>query len=171
MVMVMIYRQEELQQHDYDWTYCTDYKGDVQCDGETHFEGPTEDQSSNINLELLKVHQAYCHRPIPSPSPSPSPSQSPHRFEQRPDPILWYEEVTLFEDELHDHGTSEFSVRIRVMPACFLILLRHWLRVDGMIITITITIIVHNLSRDVLLLLSLLYYRRVAENHRHSSLS
>lgn len=52
---------------------------------------------------------------------------------QRPDPILWYDEVVLFEDELHDHGISLLTAKIRVMPTCFLILLRHWLRVDGII--------------------------------------
>lgn len=47
------------------------------------------------------------------------------------DPILFFSEVTLFEDELHDHGISRLIVRVRVMPHSFLCLLRHFLRVDG----------------------------------------
>lgn len=30
-----------------------------------------------------------------------------------------------------DNGASECRVRIRVMPSCLFVLLRHWLRVDG----------------------------------------
>jgi type 2A phosphatase activator TIP41 len=31
-------------------------------------------------------------------------------------PILFYDDVTLFEDELHDHGVVQLSAKIRVMP-------------------------------------------------------
>ena len=40
----------------------------------------------------------------------------------RQDPILWYDQVQLFEDELHDNGVSTISVKVRVMPMFFLIL-------------------------------------------------
>jgi type 2A phosphatase activator TIP41 len=30
----------------------------------------------------------------------------------RPDPILFYAEIPLYEDELHDNGSSDFLVRI-----------------------------------------------------------
>jgi TIP41-like family len=30
----------------------------------------------------------------------------------RPDPILFYAEIPLFEDELHDNGSSDFLIRI-----------------------------------------------------------
>lgn len=52
------------------------------------------------------------------------------------DPILLFDDVTLFEDELHDHGLSSCSVKFRVMPTCFLILLRYWLRVDNVLIRV-----------------------------------
>jgi len=48
--------------------------------------------------------------------------------------ILLYKELTLFEDELHDNGISLSSVRIRVMPSGFFILLRFFLRVDGVML-------------------------------------
>ena len=32
---------------------------------------------------------------------------------------MFFEEVLLFEDELHDHGVSSLSVKIRVMPSSF----------------------------------------------------
>ena len=46
-------------------------------------------------------------------------------------PVLFYADLPLFHDDLHDHGASELRVRIRVMPNCFFVLLRHFLRVDG----------------------------------------
>lgn len=48
--------------------------------------------------------------------------------------ITFFEEVLLFEDELHDHGVSGLSVKIRVMPSSFFLLLRFFLRVDGVLI-------------------------------------
>ncbi|EDW05549.1 TIP41-like protein isoform X2 [Drosophila mojavensis] len=48
--------------------------------------------------------------------------------------ILFYHDLTLYEDELHDHGISAMSVRIRVMPSGFFVLLRHFLRIDDVLI-------------------------------------
>ncbi|XP_036222129.2 TIP41-like protein isoform X1 [Bactrocera oleae] len=50
--------------------------------------------------------------------------------------ILFYHDLTLFEDELHDNGISSCSVKIRVMPSGFFILLRHFLRVDNVLLKI-----------------------------------
>ena len=50
---------------------------------------------------------------------------------RRRDEIAWSAEVPLYEDHLHDQGVSTLIARIRVMPQCFLVLLRHTLRVDG----------------------------------------
>jgi len=47
------------------------------------------------------------------------------------EPILWAKEVLLFEDDLFDLGISKLSIKIRVMPGCFFILARLFLRVDG----------------------------------------
>uniref|UniRef100_A0A336MVD6 TIP41-like protein n=1 Tax=Culicoides sonorensis TaxID=179676 RepID=A0A336MVD6_CULSO len=53
--------------------------------------------------------------------------------------ILFYHDLTLFEDELHDHGISSCSVKIRVMPSGFYVLLRNFIRVDGVLIKINDT--------------------------------
>lgn len=47
------------------------------------------------------------------------------------DPILLYDEVPLYESELEDHGVSSLMVKIRVMPKCWFVLMRFFLRVDG----------------------------------------
>ena len=36
----------------------------------------------------------------------------------RPDPILFYAEIPLFEDELHDNGSSNLLVRIVSTSSC-----------------------------------------------------
>ncbi|KAI2660147.1 TIP41-like protein [Labeo rohita] len=53
--------------------------------------------------------------------------------------IKFFEDVLLFEDELHDHGVSMINVKIRVMPTSFFLLLRFFLRVDGVMIRINDT--------------------------------
>lgn len=41
--------------------------------------------------------------------------------------------MILYEDELHDCGTSKFMIKVRVMENCFFILSRLFLRVDHVI--------------------------------------
>ncbi|KAG0631341.1 hypothetical protein M758_1G245800 [Ceratodon purpureus] len=50
---------------------------------------------------------------------------------QAKDPILFYDEVVLYEDELDDNGISLLTAKVRVMPSCWFLLLRFWMRVDG----------------------------------------
>lgn len=85
----------------------------------------------------------------------------------RPDPILFYAEVPLYEDELHDNGASHFSVRIvcssflsmlhfddddyvlkRVMPGSFFILARFTLRVDNVLFRTFDTRIFHSFKNS-----------------------
>ncbi|XP_077198148.1 TIP41-like protein [Paroedura picta] len=61
--------------------------------------------------------------------------------------IMFFEEVLLFEDELHDHGVSSLSVKIRVMPSSFFVLLRFFLRVDGVLIRMNDTRLYHEADK------------------------
>ena len=47
------------------------------------------------------------------------------------DPILFFDELTLYESELDDNGESSVTLKIRVMPKCWLVLMRFWMRCDG----------------------------------------
>ncbi|KAL1929792.1 hypothetical protein VTP01DRAFT_1930 [Rhizomucor pusillus] len=64
------------------------------------------------------------------------------RLKQK-EPILFYNENILYEDELADNGTTMLSIRLRVMPSCFLILQRLFLRVDDVLFRINDTRIYH----------------------------
>ncbi|KAL1122709.1 hypothetical protein AAG570_003036 [Ranatra chinensis] len=65
--------------------------------------------------------------------------------------ILLYKEVTLFEDELHDNGIALCSVRIRVMPSGYFALLRYFLRVDGVILSVYDTRVYHDFTTNYVL--------------------
>ncbi|BEJ03437.1 hypothetical protein CcaverHIS641_0106120 [Cutaneotrichosporon cavernicola] len=52
------------------------------------------------------------------------------------DRILFYEDVGLFHDELHDHGESIMNVRLRVMPHSLFLLSRLFVRVDNVLFRI-----------------------------------
>ena len=60
--------------------------------------------------------------------------------------IKFFEEVLLFEDELHDHGVSSLSVKIRVMPSSFFLLWWFFLRIDGVLIRMNDTRLYHEVS-------------------------
>lgn len=64
-------------------------------------------------------------------------------------PIRFSSSVILFEDELDDNGISSYKVRIRVMPSCFFILARFFLRVDGVIIKVHDTRFFHKFGDNV----------------------
>lgn len=49
-------------------------------------------------------------------------------------PILFFDEVVLYEDDLHDNGQVEYSVKLRVMPSCAYVLSRLWVRVDNVVV-------------------------------------
>ncbi|XP_046583313.1 LOW QUALITY PROTEIN: TIP41-like protein [Haliotis rubra] len=65
--------------------------------------------------------------------------------------IMFYDDVLLFEDELSDNGSSILSVKIRVMPSSFFILLRFFMRVDNVMIRINDTRIYHQGGQNYIL--------------------
>lgn len=55
---------------------------------------------------------------------------------KRPDPILFFDEVVLYEDEMADNGITMYSCKIRVMPARLLLLCRFFMRLDNVLLRI-----------------------------------
>ncbi|GKZ01553.1 hypothetical protein MPSEU_001105900 [Mayamaea pseudoterrestris] len=51
-------------------------------------------------------------------------------------PILFFDEIILFEDDMHDNGQVQYSVKLRVMPTCSYVLARLWVRVDNIILRV-----------------------------------
>jgi type 2A phosphatase activator TIP41 len=71
-----------------------------------------------------------------APSFQKSDKQIPIVLLTRPDPILFFDEVVLYEDELADNGIAMLSCKIRVMPARLLLLTRFFLRLDDVVFRI-----------------------------------
>lgn len=65
--------------------------------------------------------------------------------------ITFFEEISLFDDELSDHGVANLNVKIRCMPTSFYILQRFFLRVDNVVARINDTRIYHELDKPYLL--------------------
>jgi len=110
--------------YQYDWSYSSNYKGTLRYLGNNTTEAGTKEEepyrvsvskTDRIDMERLK----------------------------RPDPILYFDEIHLYEDELDDNGVSIMSVKVRVMPSCFLVLLRFWLRIDHVMFHLQDTRIYH----------------------------
>ena len=101
---------------DFDWTYTTTYTGHFAPRSENLPKWQKEETSEHkIDYEHLKIKE----------------------------PILWYDDVNLFECELDDNGNGQLSVKVRVMPSCFFCLQRMWLRCDGMRIRVFDTRMYH----------------------------
>ncbi|KAK4054914.1 Tap42 interacting protein [Microbotryomycetes sp. JL201] len=105
-------------QKPYDWTYTTAYTGDVTL--------------SKVDLP----------KPRPPPQFEPAPASHPgiplHTLARTDIPILFYDEVPLFEDELGDNGSADLTCRVisifgtskRVNSHSAFILSRFFLRID-----------------------------------------
>ncbi|KAH9833681.1 type 2A phosphatase activator TIP41 [Rhodofomes roseus] len=92
----------------YDWTYTTIYGGHtLSSSSSTTQWTPADPDNPKHTIPLAEL--------------------------TRHDPILFYAEIPLYEDELHDNGSSHLLVRIRVMPTCVFILSRFTLRVDNVL--------------------------------------
>lgn len=66
----------------------------------------------------------------------PTEKQIPLELLKRPDPIQFFDEVMLYEDELADNGITMLSCKVRVMPARMLLLCRFFMRLDDVLFRI-----------------------------------
>ncbi|BGP36688.1 Tap42 interacting protein [Rhodotorula kratochvilovae] len=104
-------------QKPFDWTYTTLHKG--------RLASPSSPSSSSSAP------------PPPPPEWHPAPPTHPGiplALLARTDiPILFFDEVPLFEDELGDNGIADVTVRVRVNHLSLFILSRFALRIDGVL--------------------------------------
>ena len=65
-----------------------------------------------------------------------SKQEIPLHLLRRQDPILFFDEVMLYEDEMADNGITMLSCKIRLMPARLLLLCRFFMRLDNVLFRI-----------------------------------
>ena len=94
----------------YDWSYSTTYRGS---------EAPGAGPGGKLAL-----------------AGAPGATQIPLELLKRRDPILFFDEVVLFESELDDNGVSVFSCKLRVMEQRMLLLCRLYMRLDGVVVRV-----------------------------------
>ncbi|RYP25386.1 hypothetical protein DL767_008408 [Monosporascus sp. MG133] len=91
----------------FDWSYSTTYRGTVVGEGKREF-AYSEEATRPIPLDLLR----------------------------RRDPILFFDDVVLYESELDDNGVSALSVKLRVHERRMLLLARLFMRLDGVLVRV-----------------------------------
>ncbi|GLT47338.1 hypothetical protein SLA2020_210430 [Shorea laevis] len=101
---------------DYDYTFTTPYFGSevTEIDPDKHGIGEVSEISSGLHWEDTEEKLDLVALALK-------------------EPILFYDEVVLYEDELADNGVSLLTVKVRVMPSYWFLLLQFWLRVDGVL--------------------------------------
>lgn len=67
---------------------------------------------------------------------APTDHQIPLELLKRRDPILFFDDVMLYESELDDNGISVFSVKLRVHEQRMLLLCRLFMRLDNVVVRI-----------------------------------
>ncbi|KAK7969125.1 TIP41-like protein [Apiospora saccharicola] len=112
----------------YDWSYSTTYKGTCH----PFFSEPHENPSS---FNLVAQDMTPRLRLVgPHPDDPTRPAHSiPIELLKRRDPILFFDEVVLYESELDDNGISILSVKVRVHEKRMLLLCRLFMRLDGVV--------------------------------------
>ena len=91
---------------EYDWTYSTTWPGLARTTDAQVFTAGTDPARDRIPVERLGPQCA---------------------------PIIFYDDLVLYEDELGDNGSSMLNVKVRVMPYELLVLQRFFLRVDDVV--------------------------------------
>lgn len=109
--------------------------------GEPHAESARETKHEGITDVVKPFDWSYStdfKGKVQSHGPSfqESSKEIPIELLKKPDPIIFYDEVVLYEDEMADNGITMLSCKIRVMPARLLLLCRFFMRLDGVVIRI-----------------------------------
>lgn len=117
----------------YDWSYSTEYAGTV---------GAREDQQQLDGTSP----EATAGPAIPQFQPTEK--KIPVELLQRRDPMLFFDEVVLYESELDDNGISMYSAKVRVHQQRMLLLCRLFMRLDNVIVRLRDTRIYVDFETD-----------------------
>jgi len=106
-----------------------------------HLTGSRQEETQKITEVVKPFDWSYTTDYVGTVSPTgpqlkSAETQVPLELLRRPDPILMYDELVLYEDEMADNGITMFSCKIRVMPERLLLLCRFFMRLDNVIFRI-----------------------------------
>ncbi|KAK3275035.1 hypothetical protein CYMTET_16816 [Cymbomonas tetramitiformis] len=111
----------------YDWTYTTKYEGDLLLN-------PKMLRSGGVDICQVSEtasSDAHCQQATQPALWEVTEESIDRAALMRQEPILYFDEVNLYESELDDNGISRVNVKVRVMASSWYVLMRYWLRADG----------------------------------------
>ena len=98
----------------YDWTFSSPYAGTI-------IRPPSKQRATE---EVKDINNRKQWQPLDR-------SHIPfHLLQDTTQPILLFDDIHLYEDDLHDNGDVSLNIKVRVMPRCWYILQRLYVRVD-----------------------------------------
>ncbi|KAL7627043.1 Tap42 interacting protein [Parahypoxylon ruwenzoriense] len=126
----------------YDWSYSTTYKGTVALGGRGVPALPPDSSTGSAAAAAASTSTASAAAgdgiaPAPAQAQAkqfaPSSRPIPIELLKRRDPILFFDEVMLYESELDDNGISMLSAKVRVHEHRMLLLCRLFMRLDNVV--------------------------------------
>ncbi|ORY70135.1 TIP41-like family-domain-containing protein [Pseudomassariella vexata] len=117
----------------FDWSYSTEYRGTVvTAPALNQNDGREEKKTTSTTAKMF----GKTDRPIPV------------ELLKRKDPMLFFDDVMLYESELDDNGISLCSVKLRVHEKRMLLLCRLFMRLDNVLLRIRDTRIYVDFETD-----------------------
>ncbi|KAJ3942367.1 Tap42 interacting protein [Colletotrichum fioriniae] len=107
----------------YDWSYSTEYRGTLEEPGAGSATGTGAGAQQEEGGNKNKLEETTTR-------------MIPLELLKRRDPILFFDDVVLFESELDDNGISIVSAKVRVHEKRMLLLCRLFMRLDNVIVRI-----------------------------------
>ena len=147
-------------QNIWDWTFSSDYCCTVgnNSNADEGMNSDTVMSAHALSVETKLLQRVRHVPPAAVEAKAQAPSSSHERrtwkktdvsginydlLRMRDVPILFYDEVLLYQDDLEDCGDVLYEAKLRVMPQCWFLLSRFFLRVDGSVVRIRDTRIFH----------------------------
>ena len=139
----------------WDWTFCSDYCGSISEHDESKNEGSfcmndayqvwAKDKTTGDGLIDRYIMNPRILRDMSTSSSSSSHSSSSYSIRalkddevgidfdalRRREDILFFDEGVLYQGDLEDCGEVIFDYKVRVMPSCWYVLVRLFMRVDN----------------------------------------
>ena len=101
----------------YDWTFSSPYAGTIILP-------PCKQRATKEKEKVNDINNRKQWQPLDQ-------SHIPfHLLQDTTQPILLFDDIHLYEDDLHDNGDVSLNIKVRVMPKCWYILQRLYVRVD-----------------------------------------
>jgi type 2A phosphatase activator TIP41 len=117
----------------YDWTYSSPYSDTTKVKMEMET-GDTGTGTGTVTGSSVWT-------------PLPASGMPMHFLTDRSAPILYFDQLVLLEDDLHDNGQMQYTLKLRVMPTCIYILTQLFVRVDQVLLRVRETRVLVELEK------------------------